>query len=206
MAKKGKTGNKYRSVKIDHEETIKKRRKEYQGIVFLAIIFIITIVGGSYALFSNVLTSKKEVEVEAGTFVVSFKEGNYINLENTYPMTDEEGLNTKGYKFSIENTGTLDGVYDIYLEEDSANTLEKGFIKYSIKEYDGSWSTPQLLSTTDKLLVGQKLDSKQKKEYVIKIWLDENASNDAQGKTYKTKIVVDAIQAPQEVPTDTPTE
>lgn len=194
MGKKGKSANKYRKVDISHENIKKENIKAYKGIIFFSLILLTIVVGTSYALFSTVRTSKKTVEVEAGTFKISFLESNYINLINTYPMTDEEGLNTEGYRFTITNEGTLNGKYNISLEESEENTLDKSYVKYSIKEGDGTWSTPALLSNGTLLLDNKLLNSTDHIDYELKLWLDESAPNEVQGTKYQAKIVVSATQ------------
>lgn len=194
MGKKGKSANKYRKVEISHENIKRENLKAYKGIIFFSLILLTIVIGTSYALFSTVRTSKETVEVEAGTFKISFLDSNYINLENAYPMTDEEGLNTSGYKFTIKNEGTLNGKYNISLEESEENTLDKSYVKYSIKEGDGTWSTPALLSSGTILTDNKQLNSTEHIDYELKLWLDMDAPNEVQGTKYKAKIVVSATQ------------
>ena len=191
--KKGHSGDRFRKVKINNNNK-KYNKKEYTKIAFLGILLFTIICGTSYAFLSQVITSKKTVEVTAGTFVINFKEKNTINLKNAVPMTDQEGMNTESYVFSVNNTGSLDAKYDISLEENSNNTLDRKYVKYSIKEGDGEWSSPTLLSTGLNLKTGRSLGSGATDSYEIKIWLDESATNEVQGKTYGAKVVVNAVQ------------
>ncbi len=193
MYKKGRSGDRFRKVKINNNNK-KYNKKEYTKIAFLGIFLLTIICGTSYAFLSQVITSKKNVEVTAGTFVINFKEKNTIDLKNAVPMTDQEGMNTESYVFSVNNTGSLDAKYDISLEENSNNTLDRKYVKYSIKEGDGEWSSPALLSTGLNLKTGRSLGSGATDSYEIKIWLDENATNEVQGKTYGAKVVINAVQ------------
>ena len=191
--KKGRSGDRFRKVKINNNNK-KYNKKEYTKIAFWAIFLLTIICGTSYAFLSQVITSKKTVEVTAGTFVINFKEKNTIDLKNAVPMTDQEGMNTESYVFSVNNTGSLDAKYDISLEENSNNTLDRKYVKYSIKEGDGEWSSPALLSTGLNLKTGRSLGSGATDSYEIKIWLDETATNEVQGKTYGAKVVINAVQ------------
>ena len=191
--KKGRSGDRFRKVKINNNNK-KYNKKEYTKIAFLGIFLLAIICGTSYAFLSQVITSKKNVEVTAGTFVINFKEKNTIDLKNAVPMTDQEGMNTESYVFSVNNTGSLDAKYDISLEENSNNTLDRKYVKYSIKEGDGEWSSPALLSTGLNLKTSRSLGSGATDSYEIKIWLDENATNEVQGKTYGAKVVINAVQ------------
>ena len=191
--KKGRSGDRFRKVKINNNNK-KYNKKEYTKIAFLGIFLLAIVCGTSYAFLSQVITSKKNVEVTAGTFVINFKEKNTIDLKNAVPMTDQEGMNTESYVFSVNNTGSLDAKYDISLEENSNNTLDRKYVKYSIKEVDGEWSSPALLSTGLNLKTGRSLGSGATDSYEIKIWLDETATNEVQGKTYGAKVVINAVQ------------
>ena len=191
--KKGRSGDRFRKVKINNNNK-KYNKKEYTKIAFLGIFLLAIVCGTSYAFLSQVITSKKNVEVTAGTFVINFKEKNTIDLKNAVPMTDQEGMNTESYVFSVNNTGSLDAKYDISLEENSNNTLDRKYVKYSIKEGDGEWSSPALLSTGLNLKTGRSLGSGATDSYEIKIWLDETATNEVQGKTYGAKVVINAVQ------------
>ena len=191
--KKGRSGDRFRKVKINNSNK-KYNKKEYTKIAFLGVFLLTIICGTSYAFLSQVITSKKNVEVTAGTFVINFKEKNTIDLKNAVPMTDQEGMNTESYVFSVNNTGSLDAKYDISLEENSNNTLDRKYVKYSIKEGDGEWSSPALLSTGLNLKTGRSLGSGATDSYEIKIWLDETATNEVQGKTYGAKVVINAVQ------------
>lgn len=191
--KKGRSGDRFRKVKINNNNK-KYNKKEYTKIAFLGIFLLAIVCGTSYAFLSQVITSKKNVEVTAGTFVINFKEKNTIDLKNAVPMTDQEGMNTESYVFSVNNTGSLDAKYDISLEENSNNTLDRKYVKYSIKEGDGEWSSPALLSTGLNLKTSRSLGSGATDSYEIKIWLDENATNEVQGKTYGAKVVINAVQ------------
>ena len=193
--KKGRLGDRFRRVKINNNSNKQyKKGRIHKNLAFFGVFLFTIICGTSYAFLSQVINSKKTVEVTAGTFVINFKEKDTIDLKNAVAMTDQEGMNAASYIFSINNTGSLDAKYDVSLEENSNNTLDRKYVKYSIKEGDGEWSDPALLSTGLNLKSNRSLGSEATDSYELKIWLDENASNDAQGKSYGAKVVVSAVQ------------
>ena len=194
--KRGKIGDRYREVKLNNENIEKKNKKEITKIAFLAMILLIVTVGTSYALFNVLVKSDKDTEIIAGTFKVNFEDGNEIILNNASPMSDEEGLNTTGYKFTVDNSGTIDAKYNVSLEERDSKemTLDKKYVKYSIKENDGSWSEPQLLSNGLVLRKDKLLATSMKDTYELKLWLSENAPNETQGKRFDAKVVISAVQ------------
>ena len=145
--KKGRIGDRYRKVNLNNDNIVKKNKKEITKIAFLAVILLTIVLGTSYAFFTIFIDEGTESEIVAGTFNVQFNEGRNINLTNASPMSDEEGLATEGHSFTIENTGTINANYNVILEEKTTtgNTLDKKYIKYSVKVGDGEWSTPKIL-------------------------------------------------------------
>ena len=186
----------YRKVNINYNNKNNRFKKEYIKIVLFAV-FLLSIVGGvSYALFTNTLYGKENVEVTAGTFKIDFKDGNIINLNNASPISDVAGLQTTPYTFVVNNTGSLDAKYNISLEEkdNGVDALDRKYVKYSLKEGDGEWSHPALLSNGLTLTANKLLSSGKEETFQLKIWLDESAPNEVQGKKYDAKIVVNAVQ------------
>ena len=194
MPKRGETGSKYRKVKISKEKIRQRNKKEYAKIIVLAAFLLVITIGGSYALFQTTIKGNKQTEVVAGTLKVEYEDKNTISLNNASPLTDVEGLKQEPYTFTIRNIGTLNGKYTIYLEEKEGNTLDKSNIKYSIKEGDGNWSSPVLLSSGLVLKENRILEKEQEETYQIKMWLKEDAANEVQGQTYKAKVVVNVVQ------------
>ena len=194
--KKVNVSERYRKVNINYNNKNNRFKKEYAKIVLLAV-FLLSIVGGvSYALFTNTLFGKENVEVTAGTLKIDFKDGNVINLNNASPISDTAGLKTTPYTFVVNNTGSLDAKYNVILEEkdNGVETLDRKYIKYSLKEGNGEWSHPALLSNGLTLTANKLLSSGNEETFQLKIWLDESTPNEVQGRKYDAKIVVNAVQ------------
>ncbi len=194
MPKKGRIGDRYKKVKISNEKIRQRNKKEYAKIIVLAVFLLVITIGGSYALFQTTIKGNKQTEVVAGTLKVEYEDKNTISLNNASPLTDVEGLNQEPYTFTVRNIGTLNGKYTIYLEEKEGNTLDKSNIKYSIKEGEGDWSSPVLLSSGLVLKENRILEKGEEETYQIKMWLKEDATNEVQGQTYKAKVVVNVVQ------------
>lgn len=171
-----------------------KLKKSYiVTTVLLIAICLVTLVGSSYALFTRTLTGTKKVSVQTGTLKVDFSEGNRINLSNVAPMSDSDGMNTTPYTFTITNSGTMNAYYTVRNEEDSSNTLNNKYIKYrlindnydsGIKTLDTMGNGYYMLSSENSLSVGQSIT------YKLYLWISSEADNEAQSKTYQSKIVV----------------
>ena len=169
------------------------KRKDLIIITVLVAMCLVTLVGSSYALFTKTLSSTKKISVQAGTLKVDFAEGNRINLSNVAPMSDSDGMNTTPYTFTITNSGSVAAYYTIRNEEDSSNTLNNKYIKYrlisdnydsGIKTLDTMGSGYYILSSENTVAVGKSIT------YKLFLWLSSEADNEAQNKTYQSKIVV----------------
>ncbi len=201
-----KSVNKKAKKKVKKKPSKKKTKivmsKELVIAIMTIFFALVVVIGTTYAVFTTFLTGKQSNSIIAGVFEITFsKEGEMISLNNSYPMSDERGLETSPYTFTISNTGTLDAAYRIRLEEDTENPskmLTHDQVKISYKKGSGSYSKPQLLSELSNELIfvsNERLSAKQETSYEIKMWADENVGNDAQGKSYRAKIVVEAVQA-----------
>ncbi|MBD9098780.1 hypothetical protein EGP98_04160, partial [bacterium] len=96
--------------------------------------------------------------------------------------------------FTITNSGTIDSYYTISNEEDTNNSLDTKYLKYKLVSNDGYDSGIKtldimgngyyILSSENLLSVGESV------AYKLYIWLSSEADNTVQGKTYRSKIVV----------------
>lgn len=189
-------GRKFRKVDTsgNDKDNVKKQIKK---LIFYSITGLILLLSCSYAVVTLTLNGKDNFTMRVGNFSISFVDSDIISMEDIYPVTDSEGMGTDSYNFSIENTGDVDGIYRVYLEEFSIDndTLSKSNVKYSIKKGSNKWSKPQILPDDLVLIENDKIDATDIINCKLKLWLDEDASNDAQNKIFKARIVVDAVQA-----------
>ena len=164
-------------------------------LIILILISILTLIGSSYALLTKKFTSKK-LSVEVGTLKVDFTEGNAITMDNVVPMTDENGMNTTPYTFTITNSGTIDSYYTISNEEDSNNTLDTTYLKYKLVSNDGYDSGIKRLKDigtgTYRIVDERALLKSKSVTYKLYIWIASDAGNDIQNKIYKSKIIVNS--------------
>ena len=165
-------------------------------LIILILISILTLIGSSYALLTKTFTSNK-LSVEVGTLKVDFTEGNAINLDNTKPMSDSDGLNTTPYTFTITNSGTIDSYYTISNEEDTNNTLDTTYLKYKLVSNDGYDSGIKRLKDigtgTYRIVDERALLKSKSVTYKLYLWIASDAPNSIQNKIYKSKIIVNSI-------------
>lgn len=179
-----------------------KKKDEYNSkyMFLLLLIAAITMIAGvSYAIWTILHTGNETNTIQTGCFSTTFNEGTEgINLIDTFPISDEEGLSTEPYTFTIENTCSLTAAYQVNLESLEDTDLPLSNLKISVDN-----DTPVLLSTIDngsttitnalasKIITSGKLSAGSNKTYSIRLWLDENATEEsAENKTYKGKVVI----------------
>ena len=190
-------------------------------IILVVSLIIVTgiIIGVSYAFFSAGGTQETANTFTSGCLNISLTDASAsINLNNIYPITDIEGLDTTSYDFTITNTCNTDANYEINLESlnQVSNSLSADYLKVSLSsdtvgnvisilsdntsvtpEIDGAYEAYNLYTGT--------LKASETKTYHLKLWLDYDATvEQAANKVYQSKInvvanpeikVVDTLEA-----------
>ena len=174
-------------------------------LIVLILISIIALIGSSYALLTKSFKSEK-LSMQVGTLKVDFTEGNAITMNNAMPMTDENGMNTTPYTFTITNSGDINAYYTVSNEEELANTLDTNYLKMRLTGsdgYDSGIKTVKELGTETYKLVDETLLATGKSvTYELRMWISQEAGNDIQDKVYKSKIVVNGTSNKVPLATD----
>ena len=164
-------------------------------LIVLILISIIALIGSSYALLTKSFKSEK-LSMQVGTLKVDFTEGNTITMNNAIPMTDENGMNTTPYTFTITNSGDVDAYYTVSNEEELANTLDTNYLKMRLTGsdgYDSGIKRLKDLGTSTYRIVDERALLKSKSvTYKLYLWIASDAGNDIQNKIYKSKIIVNS--------------
>lgn len=167
------------------------------------ILGTILLIAASYAWLSLTLSGTKTNVLKAGTLslVLDDATSKGISLTKTSPISDEEGMAGNPYHFTLTNDGTIDSSYIIYLDDMALETGESRIrdieIKYHLAK-DNLSLPSKLLSTTgenpNRVLESGTISPGDTYTYDLRMWLDENASNEAMGKTFRGMIRIEAIQ------------
>ena len=171
-------------------------------IIILIICIIITIIGITMAYYSLTGSEKEDsTQIHTGTLIVNFKDG--IEINNPYliprykPNNVDDNQNLYTNKLSIENTGTLNQVFDLYLDINN-NEFKNNSLKYLIYNSKGNIIKEGNIVKTGsmKLLENTYLETKDKAEYTLVIWLEESGTNqnDEQAKKINGTLRVEAVQ------------
>ena len=135
---------------------MKLKYKIMLGIIVICM-GVVLMTYQSYALWIVTKESGESI-VSVGCFEISYQEeSNTINLENTYPMSDEKGLNLTPYTFTITNTCTTGASYEVTLNTLNTNTMNTSWLKYALyKEGTPKPTTGINLGTITNKILKQK--------------------------------------------------
>lgn len=180
---------------IESAKVKRYRLKKGAGLKLGAILSVFVVaaifgLGSSFGWFTQETKGTTDNDIEAAVFEVAYEGGeDAIQLDNAYPISDEEGLKTTAYQFTITNKGNVGAIYQLVLSEHSITSLDRKFLRYTLKKNDGEESAPATLSNLT-LLENQTLAPNQTDTYELKVWLSEGATNDAMGKRWVSKVQV----------------
>lgn len=176
----------------------------------LAIMILVTItVGTSYSYYSISDVQENPNTLTSTCFNVTYSDtgSNSINLENTYPMSEEKAMTLTPYTFTITNTcsaGNQTANYIVTLNTltgDNASSLNVSYMKYKLNstgttgslttEYalNGSVKTDEGIDKSYSLETGT-LAPGESKTFNLYLWIDENAGNDIMSQVFKGKVLV----------------
>lgn len=178
----------------------KKDKKNKIMLIILLIVLIIVIIALSYAAFNFSKTGSENV-ITLGNLELTLNEGSTINLEDTYPLTDAEGLALSGYDFTLENTGTAAVDYVIYLDNIAIESpdvkLDDMYLKYSFDK-NNTIGTAEYLETLgedgSRVLDQGTLNSGEENSYVLRVWPTIEVDGDFGGQVWKGKLRITGDQ------------
>lgn len=159
-------------------------------ITFLSICLVISaIFSVTYALLSSEIYAANPEVYSTGNLTIEVNaKSDKISLTNELPKTDEEGLASKPYVFTVRNVGNLDYQFDVKLLSTNTNSFSPDYIKLQID--DGEVITLSSLTDSEiksdiNLFAGEYINIS------IRIWLDINTPNTELGKSFESEIVTD---------------
>ena len=181
----------------------KNKNRKKVGLLVLSFCLIgIVIIGVSYAWWRfTVIQSGENTAISKCLKIELSNESDTINLTNMYPITDEEGRKLTPYTFTLTNTCTMSAFYKLNMEMLEETTLNSKYVAVTvnngiIKLLSSYAETPTVIdgSTESRTLDTGILSPNSSKDYSVSIWMDKSVTleDDAQNKTFKSKIVVNA--------------
>ena len=111
-----------------------KKNIKIAVIILSIVLVVIAISTATYSLFYSESTAANPESYSTGLLsITATSKSDNISLTDAIPMTDEDGINSTPYTFSIKNIGNLDYKFNIKLLSTSSNTIIYGsciWIKY----------------------------------------------------------------------------
>ncbi len=169
-------------------KNIKENKKIVIAIITLIIVLTISV---SYAYFTLKVKGNEEakkIKVQSGTMSLKLDGTTITSLENALPGA------THTINFTVENTGTLDTIYNLDMIE-IINTYEKKEeLEYKIerdnKEVKEYSQAPE--SGSETILGNIGIKSKEKHSYTLTIHFKEIGSNQNynQGRVFSGKVQI----------------
>ena len=173
-------------------------------IVLGILIGICVLIGGSYAIWRLTVsqTGQNRILVSCLNLTLT-KEENVINLQNAYPIYDEEGRTLTPYSFTITNTCDIFASFVVQLEMTSHSTLPTQYVRamvnneqiLNLNEYEESTEYVDSDTTEARILARGALGEGDSEDYTLRLWIDSDVdqfTTDAIGKTLSAKITISA--------------
>ena len=154
------------------------------------MLCLVAVIGITFAFFSTGGTQDTANTFTSGCLNIELTDASSsINLTNTYPISDVEGVDTTSYDFTIRNTCDTPTNYSINLESlnQSSNSLNADYIKVSLSSdtFDNVISklsanikaTPEIDGAYEAYtLYTASLGANETKTYHLKLWIDYDAT------------------------------
>ncbi len=176
-------------------------KKKNNALLIGLILILVLAIGLSYGyyLLSKVQENSNVVGSKCFNLELASEENN-INLNNMYPISDEEGKSLTPYTFTLKNTCDMTASYTLSMEMLEGTTLNSKYVDVMVNNgeiklltsYDEA-STVLTGSTESRILDKGLLASNSSKDYSIRFWMDKDVEDTASmNKAFQSKIVVDS--------------
>ncbi len=180
---------------------MKKKNNKKILLIVISFLAVLLIVGVTYASFQFTKTGRKDNVLTLGKLQLTLEEGNEISLLDVLPVSDQVGLASEGYQFTLKNTGSVPVSYSIYLDDEALSSseekLDTKFLKYSL-DSNGSVGAAQYL---DSILTGGKrvltsgtIAGGKSNTYVLRVWITGDIDADIQRQVWKGRIRLEGTQ------------
>ncbi|MBQ8132644.1 MAG: hypothetical protein IJ193_09145 [Bacilli bacterium] len=159
------------------------KKELLKNILIIGIILGIAVVSTHYIYYK--FQKERDVDYNSKSLDIVFHEkaGANITIEKAKPVTDSVGLSSNSYTFTVKNNLTEPVKFKINLVDDLEKileddcqdiTMDKHFIKVSLKEGNGP-NKIYLLSDLEDGTIGKvKIKALEEKDYTIRLWVDSN--------------------------------
>ena len=179
---------------------MKKILKKKYALIIMILAVVCILAGTSYAYFTAMADSDDQI-VDSGVLRLTYHTGQNIALDSVFPGEEADaGI----HDFTIENTGTLEATYYLYLsnvvlQKDGQPTQSEN-LKWKLYHADEDYTQQEEIASGD-FLDGSntiELDSdiiiqpQEKHYYILKIWLQETGKLQNEDQRLNLSTIVEA--------------
>ena len=182
--------------------------KKYKRYLFFAILLLICIIAIGMIPFII-----KQKSYDDSVLVVNFLGKDTVVVDNALPLPDVSGkeinLNnyidgTTGYlEFEVTSTVDDSDQFEIFLTDEDGNSISDDFIKVYLTGKDGSVYQKNVLSYSElklssknlngKLIYKGLLKNKEKKNFILRMWVSDTYNYTADRKSFSAKVNVKVL-------------
>ena len=176
-------------------------KKKNSVLLIGLILILVLVIGFSYGYYLLNRVQENNNVVGSKCFNLEFtNEKNAINLDNMYPISDEEGRKLTPYSFTITNTCDMLAGYTVNMEMLEGTTLNSKYLDVMVNNeqiklltnYE-STSTVITGSTESRILAKGTLAYNDSVDYTVRFWMDKDVEDtESMNKLFKSKIVISA--------------
>lgn len=174
------------------------KKELIKNFIRIGIIILFACIA-TYMIY-NKFHTERSVDYSSKSLDIIFHEttGDKITLDKITPLTDNLGLSSTPYDFTITNNLTEDVDLKIKLVEDKDQVKEdnceekqipKKYIKVAIKE-NGKNKILTLDELEDNVLLDTKINALEKNTYTVRIWTSQDIESTELDLHYHGKIQI----------------
>ena len=176
-------------------------KKKNNFLLIGLILILVLAIGFSYGYYLLNKVQENNNIVGSKCFNLEFtNEKNAINLDNMYPISDEEGRKLTPYSFTITNTCDMLAGYTVNMEMLEGTTLNSKYLDVmvnneQIKLLTNYESTNTVItgSTESRILAKGTLAYNDSIDYTVRFWMDKDVEDmESMNKLFKSKMVISA--------------
>lgn len=187
-------------------EEYKKFLKQNKMVIMLLMMSVIVLMGSSYAWYSISIKSEKGQSITSGNLSLNLEENDEeIILDNAVPLSDQAGLDQKGYQFSVTNTGTIASQYSIYFQGCitegciGENEIVGTLIKYNLikNNYNSGVRYVSELKVGEKaeiILAEGTVGAGETVHFTVRFWIAEEATTEISDKVFRAELLLEGNQ------------
>ena len=169
------------------------KKKTYFLAIMVFSIGVLMLMGSSYSLIVNNITSNETYGFNVANFNVEFTDNTKISISGI-PMDDKDGMaKSREFTFTVANNSDYDVNYRLDIIENSVVKMDE-VIHYAYSLNDSPYSN--VLSLKDYFTINQNqvLKVNNIDTYKVKMWLSIDADENYMNKMFSASIMLSATQ------------